>query len=409
MSKASVIFAEQFYYPDGWGGTQIPRDITIHLAQSGFEVCVVCGSDQYASLGGDPGPDPQTRGVRVLRLPRLFGGNIRSWKLLRQMWFYILAGPVLLTCGRPSVIVAQTNPPLLVPIAALVARLRRVPFVVIAQDIYPEVMFAHGMAKPDGMSGRLLACLFAWAYSRAAKVVALGEIAAQRLLRKGVQTDCIEVVSNWATGDESIERGHLNELRKEWNLENRFVILYSGNMGNAHDFDTPIAALRLVLKHSRDVTLVFIGEGSRLEDAKRAASDAGVLHAVQFRPLVPATRLPQSLGLAHVALVTLREGFEGLVVPSKLLGYMARGIPTIYVGPYSDVEQILVESGGGLCFRNGDAEALSCGIQSLIAGRDRLDVMGAAAARYYQSHLSRSKGLQKYAGLLNAVVQNSTR
>src|SRR5256885_10913785 len=44
-----------------------------------------------------------------------------------------------------------------------------------------------------------------------------------------------------------------------------------------------------------------------------------------FHDLVPAEDLPLSMGVADLALVTLRDGFEGVVVPNKLLGYMARG------------------------------------------------------------------------------------
>src|SRR5688500_7999760 len=116
---ASLILAEQFFYPDGWGGAQIPRDIAEHLVRVGFDVSVVCGSDPYARVEDDPGVDPRLRGVRVLRVPRLLPGDIHSAKLLRQLWFYLVAGPILLTRHRPSAFVVQTNPPLLVPIAAI--------------------------------------------------------------------------------------------------------------------------------------------------------------------------------------------------------------------------------------------------------------------------------------------------
>ena len=114
-SKTRLVFAEQFYYPDGWGGAQIPRDITIHLARAGFDVCVVCGSDQYATVQGDPGPSPAAFGVRIVHLPKLTSGEIHKHKLLRQVWFYLLAMPVLLAVHRPAMLLTQTNPPLLVP------------------------------------------------------------------------------------------------------------------------------------------------------------------------------------------------------------------------------------------------------------------------------------------------------
>lgn len=403
----SVLFAEQFYYPEGWSGAQLPRDMTMHLASNGARVEVICGSEQYAPIEGGPGDDPRSHGVIITRVPRLLGGTIQQRKLIKQLLFYALALPRILFRRAPSVFVTQTNPPLLVPMVALAALLHRRPFVIIAQDIYPEVMFAHGMSHPHRLPGRLLARLFSWAYGRAARVVALGNVMARRLADKGVRPERIAIISNWATGDEEIVRDERNELRARWGLAGRFVILYSGNIGIAHDVETVIGALAQLLPRKPDLRLVFVGKGSRLADAKRAAEQAGVTHAVQFHGLVPVEMLPHSLGLADVALVTLREGFEGLVVPSKLLGYMARAVPTLYVGPYSDVEQMLVDSGGGECVRNGDAHTLALKIQKLMEEPTRLTDMGMRAEAYYRSTLSRAQGLQKYSDLIESVCSDA--
>jgi hypothetical protein len=44
----SIAFVEQFYWPDGWGGAQIPRDLTSGLARDGWSVEMLCGSEQYS-------------------------------------------------------------------------------------------------------------------------------------------------------------------------------------------------------------------------------------------------------------------------------------------------------------------------------------------------------------------------
>lgn len=406
----SVVFTEQFYFPEGWGGAQLPRDLTMHLAARGLRVEVICGSDQYTALeGNEEILDPRSVGVAIKRIPRLFGGAIHRRKLLKQLWFYVACVPLLVLRRSPDLFITQTNPPLLVPLVAVAALLRRRPYVVIAQDMYPEVMFAHGMAKANSIAGRLLVKLFAWAYGRATLVISLGEIMAHRLVSKGVQPHRIEIIPNWATGNEAIERGAGNLLRDAWELNDCFVLLYSGNVGIAHDVRTPLAALKLILQHHERVRLVFVGGGSRLDEAKQAAAELGVTHAVQFRPLVSAAELPQSLGLAHLALVTLLEGFEGLVVPSKLQGYMARGVPTLYIGPHSDAERILVAADGGRCFRNGDADGIAQCVRELMERPDRLATMGASAASYYHHSLTQRSGLQKYQQLIEALLIRAPR
>src|ERR1700759_5493086 len=113
---ARILFTEQFYFPEGWGGAQIPRDITMHLARSGFEVRVLCGSDQYAAIAGDTAENPAVAGVRVHRLPSLFGGNVKRLRALRQLWFCALAAPAILLARRTQAVIAQTNPAPLIPL-----------------------------------------------------------------------------------------------------------------------------------------------------------------------------------------------------------------------------------------------------------------------------------------------------
>jgi glycosyltransferase involved in cell wall biosynthesis len=405
VTSSRIVFAEQFYYPEAWGGAQLLRDLTTHLSAGGCAVEVVCGSDPYVpEVAGDEAEDPRARGVVIRKTPRLFGGDIHRLKLLKHLVFYACCLPLLLLRRRPAVFVTQTNPPLLVPLVTIVALLHRRPSVIIAQDVYPELLFAHGMLRANGIAGRLLRRLFGWSYRRAAKVVALGEVMRQRLIEKGAPPERVEVISNWATGAVAVDPAKADELRAEWGLEGHFVILYSGNIGISHDVETPIAALKVLLDRSPNVRLVFMGKGTRLAAAKHAAARAGVAHAVQFRPLVPSSRLPQALAVAQVALVTLREGFEGLVVPSKLFGYMSRALATIYVGPPSDAELVLRASGGGICQRNGAAAATAEAIRFLIDNPEQLRSMGAAAARYYESHLSRAIGLAKHARLIAEVA-----
>jgi colanic acid biosynthesis glycosyl transferase WcaI len=402
-NAGSIVFAEQFYYPDGWGGAQIPRDITMHLAQLGWRVEVVCGSDQYVEAVADAAADPAQQGVIIRRVPKLLSGDIHRFKLARQLWYYCIAAPWLLTRGAAAYL-TQTNPPLIVPLVALIACLRRVPFVIIAQDIYPEILFVHGMISPRRIMARALHAMFRWAYSRAMAVVSLGPTMTQRLVEKGVQRARITEISNWATGEEGIVRGPQNLLRTQWGLCGKFVIVYSGNLGVAHDVATPLRAVAKVLERVPDLVLIFIGKGSRLKEAQQLVEELGIAHAVQFRAFVPAELLPHSLGLADLALVTLRRGFEGLVVPSKLLGYLARGVPTLYVGPPSDVSSYLAASGGGVSFENDDVAALAITLGNLSQSPAELQGMGDNGRQYYLRMLTRSVGLRFYAQLVDRVV-----
>lgn len=403
QSLRSVVFVEQFFFPEGWGGAQLPRDITKHLVKAGRKVVVVCGSDMYVPIHATENEDPRSSGVSIKRVSRLIRGRVHSFKWLRQMWFYLGALPLVILRKSPGVFVSQTNPPLIIPLVALAAKLHRRPLVVIAQDLYPEVIFAHGMMRKDSLSGKVLTKLFRWAYSSARLVVALGPVMKNRLVEKGVNANRIRVISNWATGDVEVVRGAGNILRREWGLDGKFVILYSGSVGLSHDYETPILAIREVALEIPQVRMVFVGGGSRWEDAKKFAVKHRLESHVQFHPFVAPELLPHSIGLADAALVTMKDGFQGLVVPSKLLGYMARGISTIYVGPQSDIQDLIDQAGGGLCVDNGDVSGLARKILELHLDKSKLATFSARSLTYYHTHLSQHIALQRYGRLFSEL------
>ena len=157
-----ILFVEQFYYPDGWGGAELPVDLTIHLSRAGFDVEVICGADQYAPVEGPlPSSIPPGREFVSGAFRALLSGVAHRGKLLRQVWFYAALLPLLLLRRPRMYPLLQTNPPLSVVLVAAASRIWRKPMIIIAMDVYPEVLIAHGLRK-DSLLGASLARAFGW-------------------------------------------------------------------------------------------------------------------------------------------------------------------------------------------------------------------------------------------------------
>lgn len=403
--RSRIVFVEEFYYPEGWGGAQIPRDITVDWAKSGYDVTVICSEAQYLSVEGDAGRDPRAVGVCIRYVPRTRFSDWNRKGVLAQLWFCAAAIWRMKVWHRPSLFVCQTNPPLMIIVLAFVACVLRRPLIVIAQDVYPDVVVAHGMLRSESVVGASLRFLFRYAYRRAARVISLGPKMTNRLEAKGVSASRIHEISNWATGDLSVTRGPANPLLQEWGLSGHFVLLYSGNLGVAHDSDTVLSAVAAVRTRLPHLRLVFIGKGGRIDQVMERADSLGISDCVQCRPPVNLDLLPQTLGIADLALVTLLHGFEGLVVPSKLLGHMARGIPTLYVGPKdSDVAQVISRSSGGIVVGNGEVALLAARLLELAANPEQLEQMGESAARFYTENLACEIGLARYRSVVEHVL-----
>lgn len=400
-----LLLVEQYFYPDGWGGAEIPRDIAIGLRKAGFDVDVLCSKDQYAPLAPDEVPeDPRSFGIRIFRVPRIFPGPIHRFKFIRIVWFCAYALPRLLFHRGVDLYVTQTNPLLIVPTVAIVSALRHKPFVIVAQDLYPEALFASGLSAPDSLLGRCLHRLFSWSYRRASGVVALGTFMRRRILEKGVSPHRVHTISNWATGDIRLVNARENPLRAEWGLGDRFVVLYSGNMGVGHEFETFLGGVQRAAKTGANPVVVFIGGGVRLPEVRALVSRLGLSDRVIFRNFVPANVLPFSLGIADLAVVTLRAGFEGIVVPSKLLGYMARGIPVLYIGPDSDAAEIVREGGCGSCCNPGDSEAVADVLMRVSGDASRLRRWAESGRTFYARHLARELGISQYVELIRGTL-----
>jgi glycosyltransferase involved in cell wall biosynthesis len=323
---------------------------------------------------------------------------------VRIVWFCLCALPRLLLHRGVDLYVTQTNPLLIVPTVAIASALRRKPFVIVAQDLYPEALFASGLLGRDSLLGRSLQRLFSWSYRRAALVVALGPFMQRRIVEKGVHAQRIRTISNWATGDIRPSGAHANPLREEWGLDDRLVVLYSGNMGIGHEFETFLRGVQRAAAAGTDLTVVFIGGGARLPEVRALVAALNLTDRVIFKDFMPASALPFSLGLADLAVVTLRAGFEGIIVPSKLLGYMARAIPVLYIGPDSDAAEMIRDAACGACCLPGAAPAVADLLQRAANERALLRQWGENGRCRYAESFAREPALRRYVDVVREAL-----
>jgi glycosyltransferase involved in cell wall biosynthesis len=170
-----------------------------------------------------------------------------------------------------------------------------------------------------------------------------------------------------------------------------FIVMYSGNMGLAHEFDTVLDAARLL--DEEDFLFLFAGEGKRMDEVREGVKRRG-LKRVRFLKSQPIERLSESLASADVHLITMRPNVEGLVVPSKIYGILASGRPAAMVGPRdNEIAGLLDSSRSGIVIPNGDAAGLADYLRRLRNHPDLALTMGRAACKYYQSHLGRHRNL----------------
>ncbi|WP_263835208.1 glycosyltransferase family 4 protein [Salinibacter sp.] len=329
----SILFINQHYWPDLASTAQHLTDLAEYLAGDGFDTHVLCSRGHYLSGSMEVPAEETHNGVQIHRVrATAFGRDSILGRITDYASFYTSTLARVLTGRSYDTIVTLTTPPLL-PLVGTVARaLRGQAYGIWSMDLHPDAEVAAGMLAEDGRPARLLHALNDAGYRNADFVVDLGAHMKRRLRRKGVPDDRLHTIPVWSKKEEVSPIAHEeNPLRDELGLENKFVVMYSGNAGRAHRFEEALAVMRRLDGHPH-IEFVFVGEGPQKERIETFADDHD-LSNFRYLPYFPREQIKHSLPMADVHLMTLREEMAGIAVPGKLYGIMAAGRPVVMVGP----------------------------------------------------------------------------
>jgi glycosyltransferase involved in cell wall biosynthesis len=306
-----------------------------------------------------------------------------------------------MTEGRKArrVVVCLSTPPL-VAVLGLLARLRGARFVYKVEDLYPDVAVALGTFGARSLSARLFGRLSRALLSRADTVVAVDEAMGRTLQAGGAHR--VAVIPNWADGEALRPDPEAGEgFRAVYGLGDRFVALYSGNLGLAHRFDAVIAAARAIAVVRPDVLFLFVGDGPRLAEVRRLATG---LANVRFLPYQPREALGALYNAADVHLVTLRDEVAGLLVPSKYAAALAAARPVILVGgTESGIAREIEDQGlGWVCPH--DPAAVVAALKEALQMRGLLEEQGRRARAVFEGRYERGGATARWSRVLRDVA-----
>jgi colanic acid biosynthesis glycosyl transferase WcaI len=192
-----------------------------------------------------------------------------------------------------------------------------------------------------------------------------------------------------------------NPLRQSWDLADRFVFGYSGNLGRAHDYATVLTAAERLRDDARIIFLV-VGGGQRCEALVREIKARDLQSSFYFRPYQERTALPYSLGVADVHWLSLNPLLEGLIVPSKFYGIAAAGRPIGAIGDTEgEIARLLRQHRCGVAFAPGDAEALAQLLRRWSRAPQAVLEMGARARQMLDTQFTRRRALARWTELLD--------
>jgi colanic acid biosynthesis glycosyl transferase WcaI len=264
-------------------------------------------------------------------------------------------------------------------------------------DIYPEALIALGRLRRDSPIARSWMGLNRLSYAAARPLAVLGRDMIPLLARNyAMDPDRIVYIPPWSVAEPDTPLPfEQNALAHTLGLADKFVVQYSGNMGLLHDIESLVhAAARL--RGDPHIHFLFIGKGRRRRGAETLARSLNLTN-ITWLDFVPREQLPETLSCCHAALVSMRDGMEGVAVPSKLYGILAAGRAVIAQVPAgSEIAMVVEEEACGLVVPPGDIERLVDTIRTLAADRVAVDQMSARAYAAYRAKYTIDQAVQSF-------------
>lgn len=398
------ILVTEYFHPDTASTGLLMTDLAVGLKERGLELTVYTGQPNYHSGDNDKQPrvsDHQDVIVKRIRAPQIRQTSLRrrlfNWGVFTVWMFFALL------CNRTETdreVIFVSNPPFL-PIAMwLVCRIRGWEYTYIVHDLYPDQPVELGYLAEGGVIDRVWDFLNTRAYHGAKHVVALGPVMKDRIARNAGSSfneSKVKVIHNWA--DESfiqpIEKEE-NWFSQEHNLLEKFTILYSGNIGEFHDLETLINAATHFEEDA--VCFLIIGEGDNKDTIVELAEGRDVKgDTVRFLPYQVKEDLPYSLTAGDVSVVTVREGFEGVNVSSKLYSAMAAGMPILAIAQsYDDEARIVTEAQAGIQVPQGDVEGVVEAIETFREHPELVQEQGSNARKAFKENFTQDIAIDRY-------------
>jgi colanic acid biosynthesis glycosyl transferase WcaI len=397
-----VTFFNRSYWPDTGATGQLLTELAEDLAaHHNVEVTVVTG---YPLTGATMVCSSETRnGVSIVRASGTrFDKSRLSRRFANYLTYFASACLAAVRVPRSDVVVAMTDPPI-IGLAALIAAIRtRARFVFLCEDIFPEVTTVLDFKSPT--VNALLAVVNRFLIWRADAIIALGDKMKRRLVdEKGARPEKVSIIHNWADCGVLVPGSRRNLFSRAHGLDDRFVVMHSGNIGLSQNLDVMLEAAER-LRDCTDIVFLLIGDGARKAALEQQARERG-LGNVRFLPYQPRAEMIDSYATADLFVVSLKPGLAGYIVPSKLYSILASGRPYVAaIESDSEVAQITREFGCGIVVPPTDPVALADGILEVYRDRARGGQLGEAARRAGLT-FDRHNQVAAYAGALRRIVE----
>lgn len=325
-----LIIVSEFFYPYKTSTQKIMTELAEDFVEYGLDVEVLTTKNAYREKQQELKKHEIHKGIKIKRIFSTSGNrDNKIWRIINYLTFLTSLFGNLLFKRDYDKILFVSNPPLAPFIGYIVKKLRGKEYIYLVHDVYPDVAEKLGVIKKDSLPYKVMNFVNNKIYKNAESIIALGSDMKQVIANKGVDENKIHIVTNWADKNNNYEIEVEKEFYEKYNLDNKFNVLYTGNISKVHAVDTVLDVAKK-LKGDKDIRFTFLGDGNQKEYIKSLIEKEGYDN-IQLYDYVFGEEYNKILNCADAFITTLQKGIEGLGVPSKTYTYMSVAKPLIAI------------------------------------------------------------------------------
>jgi len=364
--KVTIKVVSQMFYPDIASTSKVLSELFFHIDKS-YQINVLCQNRSY--IAPEVSYDDETH-LNNLFIKRVKVKNTNKNNIIQRVFNFIelyLKFKKELKEANEDIFFCVSNPPFLPYLTIKHAKKINKKTVFLLHDLYPDVLIKLGKLKKTNLISKLIYYMNSYAFQNSDKIVVLGRDTKDYLIENyGVSNEKIVVITNW--GKNNILLPQKNDFRKTHNLLNKFVIMYTGNLGETAEFDTLLNTAKIM--NNDDIKFVIIGDGRKKRDIEKTI-DEMQLNNVILLGYQPEDEYYAILNSADALFVSLRKELKGISVPSKTYTYLSVSKPIIAVVPKeSEIELSINEDKYGI-YNEYDPYKLKEQIIELYKNKDK--------------------------------------
>ncbi len=404
--KKNLLIYAHYYYPDVASTGQILTELAEGLKDT-FHTTVICTVPSYTGKISQYYRKHQyyfenINGVNVLRIrvPE-FRKNFTLSRLYNITAYFLSAIAATFRVERQDYVFTISQPPVLGGMLGVIGKwIKKAKLIYNIQDFNPEQVQAVDFSHNKLVLGTMM-MLDKYSCRQAQKVIVVGRDMIETLHKRFDPLPTYAYINNWIDEKEILPLPRDDErvmaFKQQYGLQNKFVIMYSGNIGLYYDLLNIVKVIEK-FQDKAEVVFAFIGEGSVLDEL-RDYQEKRLLSNMVFIPYQDKNKLIYSLNAGDVHFVVNAKGIKGVSVPSKLYGVMAAGKPVLGILEEGAEARLIVEEAGcGISVAPGDYEAIEHLIETFIEWKDspRLAEMGERGRDYLVNYLTKDVSIKKY-------------